>query len=500
MHYCTRRRFLQSSLIVGGATLLSRVRLASAVTSGSPNGDLRIAVVGLNGQGAGYIRTFAGMPGTKLVALCDADEAVLNQRAQEAEAGGAKPTRYRDYRRLLEDRDVDAVVIATPNHWHSLMTIWALEAGKDVYVEKPLSHNVWEGRQAVEAAKKYSNRIVMAGTQNRSSADLHEAIAYVRSGQLGKIQWARGLCYKLRESIGRTTGPQPVPASVDYDLWTGPADLLPPRRNGAKGSVHYDWHWFWNYGGGDINNQGVHQMDVARWMLGETGYPASVMSIGGRFGYQDDAETPNTLISVFNYERAPLIFEVRGLPAQAGMRAMGRYRAAQIGVILQCEGGYVHVTEGGNATIYDQADRKIRIFTDAGNISAVHREAFVKAVRDRKVTVGQIGDCHLSTSLGHLGNISYLLGKERTNPAVNEAIQASEPTREAFGRMLEHLKVNEVGGEGTRSVLGPLLTIDGAKEKVSGPDSAIAAAANQSLLMKRQGRAPFLVPDLQRTA
>ena len=217
----------------------------------------------------------------------------------------------------------DAIVIASPNHQHSLQTIWGLQAGKDVYCEKPLSHNVWEGRQAVEAAKKYSKNIVQAGTQNRSSEDIVDAIEFVKSGKIGKILWARGLCYKMRDSIGRTTGAQKVPDTLDYDQWSGPADLTPPRRNSpANGTVHYDWHWFWNYGGGDITNQGIHQMDVARWVLGGKGLPKDVVSFGGRFGYRDDAETPNTLVSVLNYEEAPLIFEVRGLGRKKGMRAM----------------------------------------------------------------------------------------------------------------------------------------------------------------------------------
>ena len=201
-----------------------------------------------------------------------------------------------------------------------------------MYVEKPLSHNVWEGRQAVEAARKHTKNIVFAGTQNRSSEDIYDAIDFVKSGQIGRILWARGLCYKTRDSIGQTQGAQKVPDSINYDLWTGPADLTPPRRNSkSNGTVHYDWHWFWNYGGGDITNQGIHQMDVARWFLGEPGLPSTVMSFGGRFGYRDDAETPNTLISVFGYAKAPLIFEVRGLPMKAGMRAMDKFLGTDVG-------------------------------------------------------------------------------------------------------------------------------------------------------------------------
>ena len=435
--------------------------------------------------------------GARLVAICDADEAVLNRRKADCDRGGGKVATYRDYRKLLEDPNIDAVVCAPPNHWHSLMTIWALQAGKDVYVEKPLSHNIWEGRQVFEAVKQFPKRVAVAGTQNRSSHDIVAAIELIRSGKLGKIQWVRGLCYKPRDSIGRTPGPQPVPATVDYELWTGPAWMTPPHRNGPRGPIHYDWHWFWNYGGGDISNQGIHQMDVARWMLGEPGLPPSVISFGGRFGYQDDAETPNTLVSVFNYEKAPLIFEVRGLPRKAGMRAMDYYRTAQIGVVVQCEGGYVTVSEGGGAVIFDNDNKRIQTLAAGGNNE--HRQNFVKALQDRKVAHGLISDAHYSTALCHLGNISYLTGKEKANSAVAEAIKDSEPTKEAFARVLDHVKANNVDVETTKTFLGPLLTIDATTEMFTGAEKTIVDAANSCPLRKRTGRAPFVVPDLQKT-
>ncbi len=501
----TRKDFLKTSLLGGGAAIVAantRIYGQTAAAPGSANGDIRVAVVGINAQGGGHIKTYYKMPGTRLVALCDADSAVLDRRVAETEKEGFKVTPYRDYRKLLEDKNIDAVVMAPPNHWHSLMTIWALQAGKDVYVEKPLSHNIWEGRQAVEAAKKYSKNIVQAGTQNRSSADIKTAIEYIRSGKLGKIQWARGLCYKERVSIGKHTGPQPIPATVDYDLWSGPSDLKPPTRNGPKGTIHYDWHWFWNYGGGDISNQGIHQMDVARWILGEPGIAPSVMSFGGRFGYEDDAETPNTLVSVFNYAKAPLIFEVRGLPrskkdhVESGRSAMDRYRAAQVGVVVQCEGGYAHVTEGGNVAIYDNKNTKIETMVDAGSIANVHRQNFVKAVQNRKVVNGVIDECHYSTSLCHLGNISYLAGAEKSNGAVADAIKSNPDAKEAFGRVLEHLKANEVDVTKNLTMLGPVLKFDAQKEMFVGSEPYVAAA-NNSPIRKRAGRGAFKIPEFK---
>ena len=493
----SRKDFLKASLIGGGAALLTRAHAQTApavAAAGSANGDIRIAVAGIGAQGSGHVKTYFDMPGTRLVALCDADEVNLNRNVQAAAAKNIKVTAYRDYRKLLEDKDVDAVVCAPPNHWHSLMTIWALQAGKDVYVEKPLSHNVFEGRKATEAAAKYSNRIAQVGTQNRSSLDIEEAIAFVRAGKLGSIKWARGLCYKLRESIGKTTGPQPIPASVDYDLWSGPAPLTPPRRNSAaKGPIHYDWHWFWNYGGGDIANQGIHQMDVARWFLGEPGLPPSVMSIGGRFGYDDDAETPNTQIVALNYAKAPLIFEVRGLPMKPGLKAMDAFKGSRVGVIVQCEGGYVMVAETGTAVIFDNKNEKIQQFTSTGN--GAHRTNFVKALKSRKQSdiTAKVEDGHISAALCHIGNISHRLGGDLSNEAIKETIRSSVDTSDSFARMMDHLAANNIDPKVQPTVMGPLLKIAPGKESfVTTSKTDIGAAANK--LLTREYRAPFVVP------
>src|SRR5206468_4137355 len=287
------------------------------------NDAIRVAVVGFGGRGAEHIREMRGLANknVRIAALCDVDSKILNAGVESFAKRNEKVERYTDIRRLLENKDVDAITIATPNHWHSLATIWAVQAGKDVYVEKPVSHNVWEGRKAVEAARKHG-KIVQTGTQSRSSNGIKEAIEWVRAGNLGKINIARGLCYKRRPSIGKTVGPQPVPDYIDYDLWCGPAPLAPPRRNGPKnGPIHYDWHWFWDYGCGDLGNQGIHQMDIARWFLGEDALSPRVASIGGRLGYEDDGETPNTQFVFHDYEKAPLIFEVRGLPEKTDLNA-----------------------------------------------------------------------------------------------------------------------------------------------------------------------------------
>ena len=494
MKNLSRKDFIKTTL-VGGAALLGSGRIRAAVRPGrSPNGDIRVAVVGVNGKGNSDIRNFPRIPGVKVVALCDVDSTALARRVEQLDKENVKVTTYIDYRRLLEDSSVDAVVISTPNHWHSLMTIWACQAGKDAYVEKPVSHNVWEGRKAVEAARKYG-RIVQSGTQFRSAEELHRAVAYVREGNLGKILWARGLCYKPREDIGRTSGPQPVPAGLDYDLWSGPAPLEPPRRNTPNGTVHYDWHWFWNHGGGDIANQGPHQMDICRWFLGQGGLPPAVMSIGGRFACDDDAETPNTQIALLDYKPAPLIFEVRGLPARTGMRAMSAYRGTRVGVVIQCEHGYFAAGSTGGGFMYDNDGKRIAEFTGAGG--GEHRANFIAAMRSRKDSdlAAPIEGGHVSSALCHLANISYRLGAEMPNEAIRNAIASHEPMSDSFGRMLEHLQANDVDVARTPGIMGARLDLTaGAESFLTREKYDMGYWANT--LLTRQYRKPYVVPEM----
>lgn len=310
-----RRDFLRRSAAAGTALALpgGLLSLRGAPAPGSvlgANGDIRVAVVGFNSRGMDHINGFRKLPGVRLVALCDVDRTVLDREATRLADDGNPVATYTDVRKLLESKEVDAIATATPNHWHALISIWACQAGKDVYVEKPVSHNAWEGRQIVHAARQY-NRIVQTGTQSRSNPGLQEAVAWIRDGNLGDITLVRGLCYKPRQSIGKVSGPTPVPDTVDYDLWCGPAPMEPLMRE----KLHYDWHWVFSTGNGDLGNQGIHQMDIGRWVLGENHLSPLVFSVGGRFGYVDDGNTPNTQIVYHGYAKAPLIFEVRGLPA-----------------------------------------------------------------------------------------------------------------------------------------------------------------------------------------
>lgn len=491
MKIWTRKQFLQTTLLAGSAAVLSPRRLAAA--KHSPNGDVRVAIVGLNGKGVDHILEFSSMAGVTLAALCDVDEAVIAREATKLATRGIRPATHTDFRRVLDDPSIDAVVIATPNHWHSLMAIMACQAGKDVYVEKPVSHNVWEGRKIIEAAHRYG-RIVQVGTQSRSDPALQEAFAWLKAGNLGKILWARGLCYKARDSIGRTSGPQPVPPGLDYNLWSGPAPLVPPRRNSpARGTVHYDWHWFWNYGGGDIANQGIHEVDMCRWVLGQEGLPPSVMSFGGRFGYEDDAETPNTLVSVFNYEPAPMIFEVRGLPMKTGMKAMDAYHGIRIGLVVQCEHGlFAGGANGG--TVQDNDGKKVRQFSSDGG--GGHQANFIAAVRSRKSADlnAPVSGGHVSSALCHLGNISYRLGADTPNETIREHLAGRETVADSHTRMLAHLEANGVATKTTPAVLGPTLPlVEGQESFLSQSKYDLGYWANT--MLRRDYRAPFVVPE-----
>ncbi len=387
------------------------------------------------------------------------------------------PTLYTDVRKLLDSKEIDAISTATPNHWHSLIGIWACQAGKDVYVEKPISHNVWEGRKLVEAAAKY-NRIVQAGTQSRSNHSIRAAFEWVKAGNLGKILVSRGLCYKRRASIGKVAGPQPIPESVDYDLWCGPTAKVPLMRK----KLHYDWHWVWPTGNGDLGNQGIHQMDLARWALGKNELAPKILSIGGRFGYIDDGTTPNTLITVMDYEDALLIFEVRGLPEKTDAKEMDEYRKQSVGNIVECEGGYLSGTEA-----YDKDGKEIKSFEVEGED---HFANFVHALRTRKTQDlnAPILEGHLSSALCHLGNISYRLGKQSEEPDIRNAIKSNKAATETFERFEAHLAANDVDIKKDQATLGQFLQFDPKAERFVDNEKA-------NELLKDEYRKPFVVPE-----
>ena len=500
MNHFTRRTFLKNTALAGAAAALSARSWGQVAGA---NGDIRVAVVGLNGRGKNHLGSLAKISGVRLVAICDADTAVIAKTKKALGDAGASVRTYTDIRELLAATDIDAITIATPNHLHSLLAIWACQAGKDVYVEKPVSHNVWEGRQLVAAAAKY-NRVVQAGMQIRSGDGLREAVAWTQAGNLGKITASRGFCYKSRPSIGKTSGPQPVPATVNYDLWSGPA----PQAELHRKRLHYDWHWDYLTGNGDVGNQGIHQMDVARWFLGEPGLPRHTLSIGGRLGYEDDGNTPNTQVVIHDYATAPLIFEVRGLPAKAGAAvaavtgdeagaeaagarggAMDKYRGVGVGNVIDCEGGSIIVADYFKATAHDKAGKVVKEFKGSDG----HMKNFIDVVRSRKLADlrGPVLEGHISSALCHLGNISHQLGKNVPAAQLVEKIKGNAPLVEAYGRMAEHLRANGVDLSKTPATLGLPLELAKGAERFSGEFAKVA-----NPLLTRQYRAPFAVPQL----
>ena len=487
-----RRDFLKTSVATGLmlATPFAKVRGA--------NDAIRLGVIGvgssvkIGGMGKNEIRTFLKIPGIRFTALCDCDQAHLMPQIETLKSHNPSIKAYTDLRELLDDKNVDAVIVTTPNHWHALATIWACQAGKDVYVQKPTSHTIFEGRKMVEAAAKY-NRIVQAPHGPRERSGFGEAFAWIREGHLGKVLYAHGLNYKPRPTIGKVNGPQPLPASLDYNLWSGPASMVPLRRE----YLHYDWHWDWNTGNGDLGNMGIHYMDGCRWGLGQNTLPRRVMSIGGRFGYDDDGQTPNTQIIFLDYDPAPIIFEVRGLPAGRQARAkswnrkqMDKHRGIQIGTIIQCEDGYVSGGAGvGPTTAYDKQGNQIKTFEPTNPDLRIN---FLDAVRSRKAEdLGSpILQGHLSAALVHMSNISHRLGQEASCDEIRGTIQDGKELADAFARFEQHLAANEIDLAQTPVTMGPMLTMNPDEERFEG---LLGAYAN--MYVSRDYRAPFVVPD-----
>lgn len=477
----TRREFLEQSMFaaaaaaVAGSVPVSRSFADDA--SKSPNEKLRIAVLGVNGRGRSHLGGFVPRSDCEVVAIVDPDEAVGQTKGVEAveKHTGKRPAFYQDLRHVMDDDSIDIVTIATPNHWHSLAAIWAIQAGKDVYVEKPVSHNVSEGRRVVQAARKY-NKIVQTGTQCRSMQGTIDAIDYVKAGKIGEVKVARGLCYKRRKSIG-PAGRYDVPSSVDYSLWLGPAPEAPLTRK----RFHYDWHWQFPYGNGDLGNQGIHQMDIARWGLGVDNVGDGVLSYGGRLGYEDAGNTANTQVSVHSYGDKRVVFEVRGLETD-------HYLGAGVGVIFHGSDGYVVLTSYTGGAAFDPDGNMVAQFKGDGD----HYGNFVDAVRSRKVEDlnADIEQGHLSSALCHLGNISYRLGEEISVTEAQSRLEKDAETAATFARVTDHLAKNDVDLNTVNLRFGAQLSLNGEEETFSG---TLSEQANT--MLTREYREPFVVPS-----
>ena len=451
-----RRNFLKGA----SATALGLMQAERILGA---NDRVRLAVCGLRGRGWDHIRRFSEVPGVEIAAVCDIDESVIGKRTADIEERGLpKPKAYTDVRKLLEDQSIDAISVATPNHWHSLMGIWASQAGKDSYVEKPCSHNWWEGKQLVAAAKRY-NRVMQMGMQSRSSPALQEAVQHMRSGLIGDVYMARGLCYKWRDTIGRQQR-QAVPAGVHYDLWLGPA----PDRGFTMNRFHYNWHWFWDTGNGDIGNQGIHEMDIARWGLGVR-FPNRVSAMGAHVMFDDDQETPNVLTCCFEFDqpdgkRRLLEFEVRhwmtNHEADIGSGAFGRSDLPPAGlppvaakpvavkpkdpytVLGPASGkpgtiGNLFYGSKGYLAIQEYASYKTWLGEKgepgpSRRTPENHFANFIDCVRSRKKEdlTAPAEEGHISSTLVHLANVSYRLGRTLNfDPATEQVIGDHEANR-----------------------------------------------------------------------
>ncbi len=451
-----RRSFLKTGAVAAGlVTAASYKKVLGA------NDRIRLAVVGVRGRGWDHVKGYNTIPGVEISYFCDIDENVLRKRLTDAETMGLpnKPQTEVDLRRLLDGNKIDAISIATPNHWHSLQGIWAAQAGKDFYIEKPCSHTWWEGRQLVRAVDKYKV-ICQHGSQCRSSAAIREAMSQMNSGLLGNVYMSRGLCYKWRDTIGHAN-PEPVPAGVHYDLWTGPA----PMKQFTKNRFHYNWHWIWDTGNGDLGNQGIHEVDLARWGLGVT-LPTKVSATGGHFLFDDDQETPNVITVAYEFkspgERAKLMtFEVRGwmtnheagigthefsgggVPAagvelkpanQAGNKdktlGPATNKPSTIGNLYYGSKGYLAISD------YDSYKSFLGETEEPGPakhapVKHEHFANFIDCMRSRKTEDlhAPILEGHLSATLVHLANTSYRVGRTLNfDPTTESVLNDNEAT------------------------------------------------------------------------
>ena len=393
----TRRDILKAT--VPSSLAMMGIPTIIPSTAFGANDRMRVAVIGINGRGKDHIKGFMSQDNVEVATLCDVDNVVLKAGAKAFEEKYNKKVQTeQDLRKVYEDKSIDAVSIATPNHWHALAAIWACQAGKDVYVEKPACHNLFEGRKLIEAATKY-NRIVQHGVQLRSSVAMQEAIKHLRDGLIGKVYMARGTVYKWRPDIGNQ-GKSPVPEGLNWDLWQGPAQV----RDFSKNYVHYNWHWFWDYGNGDVGNQGIHETDLCMWAL-DVGLPETITSAGGKYLWNDCKETPEVLSTTYNYPKEGKVIQMEVRPWMTN-----KEDGVEVGNIFYGDKGYMVINGYSDYKTYLGKNREPG---PARNAGGDHYKNFVEAVRakDKSMLNGPVDTAHLAASIAHLGNISYRLGR-----------------------------------------------------------------------------------------
>ena len=491
MNQMNRRGFLKRTAAATAGSYLAASSWNHLVPSArGANNEIRLAVAGIHSRGGAHVSDFMKLQGVKVVALCDPDKQVIEQGIasfkKKYNADDSAIKGYADVRHILDRKDVDALVIAAPNHWHSLMTVWACQAGKHVYVEKPVSHAIWEGRKMVEAARKY-NRIVQAGTQHRSCPAVQEAARDIQAGKYGKVLWVH--CSKLesRTSIGKVTEPQPVPEYIDYNLWAGPAPMTPVMRQ----QFHYDWHWQWSWGDGEMANWGIHYLDDVRHLLGWKDVPTKMVAAGNRFAWDDNGETPNMHLALMDYGGLPLVVDIRNLPdpKRRGGNDGAVYLTSRGGNYVQCENGSVRISRGGGWS-YDNNGQRIHQYKGDGGSG--HAPNFIHAIRSgrREDLAAEIEVGHLGTTICHQANIAWRVGQKATVEQVRESMKSCEDAVNTLKDILEQLDGNGVAPAKQPFVLGPALTYDRKQERFAGPN---AEQANKYL--KCAYREPFVVPE-----
>ena len=483
-----RRTFIQTSAAATGSLLIAGTKSSygSSTPGRSANDRVRIAVVGLNGRGKAHIDGWLNADNVEIAYLVDPDSQVLAEKMkylEKKQKGKVTAKPIADVRTALEDKSLDAISIATPNHWHSLMTIWGAQAGKHVYVEKPMSHDVIEGKHVVEAQKKYGV-VIQHGTQRRSNAGiagLHEAL---KSGKLPKLKIAYGYACKPRVGIG-TKKAEAHPSHLDWDLWKGPAVIDQFHAN----LVHYNWHWFWPTGNGELNNQGAHQLDVARWALDDDQtHPVRVMGMGGRFQWDDQGETPNTMFSMAEYPNGQKVFfNVRNVNYKGYKQQIYNEYYLEDGSVITGEGKYMIRRPG--------SEKAEPLKLDKGKVTPGGcYGSFIKAVRasDPSMANGTALEAHYSCVLGHLMNNSYRLGKQIPFDAVAAKFGDNADAAEHFEK-LHSIMQDGVGMPVDKEQynVGPMLQFDPASERHTGD---MAEQANA--LLKSPSNKAFQIPDL----
>ncbi len=500
-----RRKFVASSAAAAAmASAPSRFVHASQTDPAptkSPNSLMNAAIIGVRGRGGSHIGGMIGLDGVQVSHICDIDAAQLERRGAEIEAKQGKAPKFEaDMRRMFDDKSIDVVTIATPNHWHALAGVWAMQAGKDTYIEKPVCHNIVEGSALIAAARRYK-RMCQVGTQCRSSAAVRGAVEFIRSGGIGEVKFARGLCYKRRKSIGGL-GDYALPSQVDFNLWSGPAEITDPKL--TRKQFHYDWHWQRLYGNGDLGNQGPHQTDIARWGLGIDSHPNSIVSYGGRLGYQaeqkdpdyvDAGDTANTEVSIYDYGDKCIVFETRGLSVDNSddeelNRLFDSKKGNKIGVVFYGSEGYVVQKSYTSCVAYDKNFNVIKEFKGGGD----HFANFIDACRTRDYTSlnADVREGHLSAGISHLGNISYYVGEAEHASAKEIAQELSSITslddnQATLDRTVKHLERNGVDLDKYPLSLGPKLEFDPEKEVFKNSDAANA-------MLTRKYRDDFVCP------